>query len=158
MRTFCLYDQPCTLIGQSSHCRCRRSLQTLVWTVIELICSKCISLTKWSVYVQSQATFAQSHQRRLSRWLYNSRIHAHRVYSPIVAAALAQWGVSEITLLLFRSRVTQINQYPLSAGDSILLQGILLTKTRPPSDLHLGLGFGLGRPPPLAATVVRFYR
>lgn len=32
---------------------------------------------KWGVYVQSRATFAQSHQRRSSRWLHNRRVLRH---------------------------------------------------------------------------------
>lgn len=99
MRTSRLYDQLCDLLGQSSEWADRRHLQTLIWMVIGLICSECISLTKWGVYVQSRAQFAQSHQRRFSRWLHNSRIHIQRTYSPLIAAALAQWGVSEITLI-----------------------------------------------------------
>jgi hypothetical protein len=67
--------------------------------VIGLVCSECISLTKWGIYVHSRATFAQSHQRRFSRWLHNSRINVHRLYSPLIAAALSNWGVGEITLI-----------------------------------------------------------
>ncbi len=42
---------------------------------------------------------AQSHQRRFSRWLHNSRINVQRLYSPLIAAALVNWGVSSITLI-----------------------------------------------------------
>ena len=43
---------------------------------------------------------------------------------------------------VYRSRRgwKQLNQYHLAAGDSILLQGISLTKTHPLSDLNLALG------------------
>lgn len=236
MRTSRLYDQLCDLLGQSTQWADRRHLQTLIWMVIGLICSECISLTQWGVYVQSRAKFAQSHQRRFSRWLHNSRIHVQRAYSPLIAAALAQWGVSEITLIEdttmlwdefclirlsiqyrgraipliwrvlrhgsssvrfevyqlmlkraarlvpagvsvrfladrgfadtklmrylredlqwhFRIRVKrrvwiyrphrgwkQLKQYHLAAGESILLQGITLTKTRPLPNLNLALG------------------
>lgn len=236
MRTSRLYNQLCELLGQSTGWADRRHLQTLVWMVIGLICSECISLPKWGVYVQSRATFAQSHQRRFSRWLHNSRIHVQRAYGPIIAAALAQWGVSELTLIEdttmlwdefclirlsiqyrgraipliwrvlrhgsssvgferyqlmlkraarlvppgvsvrlladrgfadtklirylreelqwhFRIRVQssvwvyrprrgwkQLKQYHLAAGESILLQGITLTKTRPLANLNLALG------------------
>jgi hypothetical protein len=98
MRTSRLHDQLCDLLGQSSAWADQRHLQTLIWMVIGLICSECISLTKWGIYVRTRAKFAQSHQRRFSRWLHNSRIHVYRVYSPLTAAALAQWGASEITL------------------------------------------------------------
>lgn len=236
MRTSRLYDQLCGLLGQSSEWADRRHLQTLIWMVIGLICSECISLTKWGVYVQSRAKFAQSHQRRFSRWLHNSRIHVQRAYSPLIAAALAQWGVTELTLIEdttmlwdefclirlsiqyrgraipliwrvlrhgsssvsferyplmlkraarlvpagvsvrfladrgfadtqlmrylredlqwhFRIRVKssvwiyrphqgwkQLKQYHLAAGESVLLQGITLTKTRPLPYLNLALG------------------
>jgi hypothetical protein len=99
MRTSRLYNQLCDLLGQASEWADRRHLQTLIWIVIGLICSECISLTKWGVYVRSRAKFAQSHQRRFSRWLHNSRIHEQQVYSPLITAALVQWGVSKITLI-----------------------------------------------------------
>ncbi len=236
MRTSRLYDQLCDLLGQSTEWADRRHLQTLVWMVIGLICSECISLTKWGVYMQSRATFAQSHQRRFSRWLHNSRIHVQRAYTPLITAALAQWGVSEITLIEdttmlwdefclirlsiqyrgraipltwrvlrhssssvrfevyqrmlnqaarvvpagvsvrfladrgfadtklmrylreelqwhFRIRVKtsvwvyrpqrgwkQLKQYHLAAGESVLLQWVILTKTRPLPDVNLALG------------------
>jgi hypothetical protein len=67
--------------------------------VIGVICSECISVTKWGIYVRSRAKVAQSHQRRFSRWLHNSRINVQRLYSPLIAAALVNWGVSEISLI-----------------------------------------------------------
>ncbi len=99
MKTSRLYDQLCNLLGQSSDWADRRHLQTLVWMVIGVICSECISVTKWGIYVRSRAKVAQSHQRRFSRWLHNSRINVQRLYSPLIAAALVNWGVSEISLI-----------------------------------------------------------
>jgi len=236
MRTSRLYHQLSDLLGQSGDWADQRHLQTLIWMVIGMICSECISLTKWGIYVRSRAQFAQSHQRRFSRWLYNSRINVQRIYSPLIAAALAKWDVSEMTLIEdttmlwdeyclirlsiqyrgraiplvwrvlhhgsssvrfevyqgmlkraarlvptgvsvrfladrgfadtqlmrylrdelhwhFRIRVKsnawiyrphkgwkRLSQYHLAAGDSILLQGITLTKTRPLANLNLALG------------------
>jgi hypothetical protein len=74
-------------------------LQILIQMVMGVIYSECISLTKWGVYVRSRARFAQSHQRRFSRWLHNPRINVQRLYSPLIAAALVEWGSSEITLI-----------------------------------------------------------
>jgi hypothetical protein len=99
MRTSRLYHQLCDLLGQSSPWADQRHLQTLIWMVIGVICSECISLTKWGVYVRSRAVFAQSHQRRFSRWLHNPRINVQRLYSPLIASALVDWGTSEITLI-----------------------------------------------------------
>lgn len=99
MRTSRLHHQLQTLLGQSIPWGDQRHLQTLLWMVIGLVCSECINLTNWGVYVQSRARFAQSHQRRFSRWLHNPRINVHRLYSPMIASALANWGASEIHLL-----------------------------------------------------------
>lgn len=33
------------------------------------------------------------------RWLHNPRINVQRLYSPLIAAALVEWGRSEITLI-----------------------------------------------------------
>jgi hypothetical protein len=99
MRTSRLYHQLCDLLGQSSPWADRRHLQTLMWMVIGVICSECINLTKWRVYVRSRAVFAQSHQRRRGRWLHNSRLNVQRLYSPLIATALVDWGVSSITLI-----------------------------------------------------------
>ena len=98
MRTSRLYNQLCDL-GQSSPWADQRHLQTLMWMVIGVICGKCISLPKWGVYVSSRARFAQSHQRRFSRWLHNSRINVQRLYSPLIAVALVNWGMSKIMLI-----------------------------------------------------------
>jgi hypothetical protein len=35
--------------------------------------------------------YAQSKQRRLHRWLHNARINVHRLYQPLIQAALADW-------------------------------------------------------------------
>lgn len=99
MRTSRLYHQLCDLLGQSSEWADQRHLKTLIWMVIGLICSECINLTKWRIYVRTRAKFAQSHQRRFSRWLHNSRINVQRLYSPLIASALRNWGESEITLI-----------------------------------------------------------
>jgi hypothetical protein len=99
MKTSRLYDQLQSLLGQSIPVVDKRHLQTLIWMVIGLICSECISLTKWTVYVKTRAVFAQSHQRRFSRWLHNPRINVHRLYSYLIKAALAGWELTSITLI-----------------------------------------------------------
>lgn len=95
-----LYDELLTLVGQPTCWADVRHLQTLVWMVIGLICSGCISLTRWGVYIQSRACYAQSRQRRWSRWLHNPRINVQRLYSPLIATALSQWEALEIVLIL----------------------------------------------------------
>lgn len=99
MRTSRLYHQLHNLLSQPIAWADQRHLQTLVWMVIGLVCSECISLTKWRIYVRSRAVFAQSHQRRFSRWLHNPRINVQRLYSSLIQAALNQWELSTITLI-----------------------------------------------------------
>ena len=50
-----------------------------------------VSLTRWLPYVPCRGVQAQSKQRRLSRWLHNSRLNIHRLYKPLIQAALAGW-------------------------------------------------------------------
>jgi hypothetical protein len=99
MQTSRLYHQLQTLLGQSIPWADQRHLQSFIWMVVGLVCSECINLTKWRVYIRSRAVFAQSHQRRRGRWLHNSRINVQKLYSPLIAQALAAWGESSITLI-----------------------------------------------------------
>jgi len=236
MKTSRLYHQLHDLLGQSTQWADRRHLQTLIWMVIGVVCSECISLPKWRVYVHTRAVLAQSHQRRFSRWLHNPRINVQRLYSPLIQQALQAWNASAITMIEdtsqlwgeyclirlsvqyrgravpivwrvirhksssvsfstyqamlkrasrlipagvsvcllaergfadtqlmrylredlhwhFRIRVKshtwihrpgkgwkQLNQYRLALGEVVLLQGIILTKTKPVAALNLALG------------------
>ncbi len=98
-RTSRLYNELLKLLGQSDEWADLRHLQTVSWMVVGLICSGCVSLTKWTLYVESRAIFAQSHQRRRGRWLHNPRLNVHRLYSPLIQAALGTWGVTVITII-----------------------------------------------------------
>lgn len=99
MQTSRLYHQLQTLLGQSVPWADQRHLHTLIWMVIGLIMSECINLTKWRIYIRTRAVFAQSHQRRFSRWLHNPRINVQKLYSALIAQALAAWGETRITLI-----------------------------------------------------------
>ena len=98
-KTSHIYNELLKLLGQSKSWADIRHLHTLIWMVIGLICDSLISLTKWTIYIDSRAKFAQSNQRRFSRWLHNPRINVQRLYSPIIQAALSTWGTSEIVLI-----------------------------------------------------------
>lgn len=98
-RTSRLYHDLLRLLKQSDWAD-QRHLQTLVWMVLGLICAGCVNLTQWTAYTQSRAKIAQSHQRRFSRWLHNSRINVHRLYSPIIKQSLRGWGESVIVLII----------------------------------------------------------
>jgi hypothetical protein len=90
-----------SLVGLLSHCQewaDIRHLYTLAWMLIGLIHSGSVNLTKWGDYVQSKALFAQSKQRRFSRWLHNPRINPTRLYSPLIQAALSHWQEENLFL------------------------------------------------------------
>lgn len=95
-----LYNDLQELLSQSKTWADIRHLKTLVWMVIALICSECINLTKWGIYVQSRASMAQSRQRRFSRWLHNSRINVHSVYGAIICKAVKDWKQEVMVLIL----------------------------------------------------------
>ena len=59
--------------------------------VFALIQTGSVSLTKWTTYLPCRGLYAQSKQRRVRRWLGNSRINIHRLYKPLIQAALATW-------------------------------------------------------------------
>ena len=151
-RTSRLYNDLLELLKQSDWVD-QRHLQTLVWMVLGLICAGCVNLTQWTAYTQSRAKIAQSHQRRFSRWLHNSRINVHRLYSPIIKQSLKGWGESTLVLLLDTSMLW--NQYCLvrlavqyrgraipvtwRVGEALLLEGVQITKTNLYGGVHLAL-------------------
>lgn len=75
-------------------------LKTCIWLVTALIHTGSVSLTKWSIYIPCRGKFAQSRQRRIRRWLNNSRINVHRLYKPLITASLADWQEEKMFLAL----------------------------------------------------------
>lgn len=75
-------------------------LQTCVWLIVALIHTGSVNLTKWSIYIPCRGKFAQSRQRRIQRWLNNPRINVHRLYKPIIKAALSNWQEETMFLAL----------------------------------------------------------
>ena len=67
-------------------------MYTLSWMVVGLIHSGCVSVRAWLPYVQSRARYAQSVQRRFTRWLHNERVQIEPFYEPLIQRALAEWG------------------------------------------------------------------
>ena len=95
-----LYDAVFSMLGQHRHWRDVRHLKTLCWMVVGLILSSQINLTDWLDYTQSRAMFAQSIQRRFSRWLNNTRIQERKLYAPLIRQALSQWKAARLVLAL----------------------------------------------------------
>lgn len=78
-------------MGQPSNWAHLSHLKTCVWMIAALIQTGSVNLTRWVPYMPSRGQFAQSKQRRLHRWLHNARINVHRLYKPLITAALADW-------------------------------------------------------------------
>lgn len=102
--TLCLYTTLFKLLKTSSwqdirHCK------TLVWMVIGLISSGCISLSSWADTTHSRARQAMSRVRRFSRWLANDRIEVDKLYAPIIQEALTGWGAHTLYLALDTSQL-----------------------------------------------------
>ncbi len=95
-----LYSELLILVGQHSTWRDIRHLYTLLWMVVGLIQSGCVSLTAWVPYVTSRARYAQSVQRRFTRWLHTERIQIAPFYEPLIQTALAEWGEHTVYLAL----------------------------------------------------------
>ena len=86
-----LYLQLLAFFSQYSRAQDWRHLKTLGWMVSALIASGKLNLSAWEPYVTSQATQAQSYERRWRRFLTNSLINVEHIYIPLVMAALSQW-------------------------------------------------------------------
>ena len=86
-----LYDALFEFTNQAGSWRDVRHLQVLVWMVVGLIQEKTVNLSAWVDSVQSRALYAQSTQRRFSRWFHNGRIQAYRSYAPLIRRVLADW-------------------------------------------------------------------
>lgn len=95
-----LYDAVFSMLGQYQHWRDTRHLKTLVCMVVGLILSSKISLTDWLDYTSSRAVFAQSVQRRFSRWLNNPRIQERKLYAPLIRQALSEWNCTRLVLAM----------------------------------------------------------
>ncbi len=80
-------------IGQTDWAH-QSHLTVVLWMVMALIDKGTVSLTQWALDLPNRGAKqrAQSQQRRLSRWLHNARINVHRLYKPLITAALADWS------------------------------------------------------------------
>jgi Transposase DDE domain len=82
-----------------------RNAKTLAWMVTGLIQTGSSTPPNWIPSVQTQATRAQSTERRFSRWLTNKHITAQHVYTPLITQALQNWGEYEFRLALDTSLI-----------------------------------------------------
>jgi hypothetical protein len=87
-----LYDALSQYLSQcENHWQDVRDLKTLCWMMVGMIQSQNVHLNGFGVYVKSHAQIAQSHQRRVRRWLSNRRIDLTTAYQNLMQQALSQW-------------------------------------------------------------------
>lgn len=86
-----IYNALKTWLGQDIPWAHLSHLTTGIWMVIAVIQTGEVNLTQWLPYLPCRGWLAQSKQRRVRRWLGNSRINIHRLYKHIIKAALADW-------------------------------------------------------------------
>jgi hypothetical protein len=77
-----LHHQLIKFASQYSQWADVRHLGVMCWMIGE----GSVNLTKWIDRIQTKAQIAQSTQKRLSRWVNNSRINPAKLYSPVVKA------------------------------------------------------------------------
>jgi hypothetical protein len=68
--------------------------------IVGMILSGKISLSEWGDFVVGRARYAQSRERRFKRWLYNERIEALPLYTPLIQNALLDWGERKMYVAL----------------------------------------------------------
>ena len=95
-----LYRQLLGFFSQYSQVKDWRHLKTLGWMVSALIASGKLNLSAWEPYVTSQATQAQSYERRWRRFLNNNSINIEHIYIPLVMAALSRWKSRRLYLAI----------------------------------------------------------
>lgn len=95
-----LHNQLLEYLRQYSNYKDLRHLKALAWMVNGLICSGQLSLSAWEPYVHSDATQAQSYERRWRRFLENVRVNVEKIYLPLALAALKGWEEHRLYLAL----------------------------------------------------------
>ncbi|MEM6714755.1 MAG: hypothetical protein AAF622_06750 [Cyanobacteria bacterium P01_C01_bin.147] len=95
-----LYDALSAWLSQDADWAHLAHLATCAWMVAALIQTGEVNLTRWVADLPCRGHFAQSKQRRVRRWLVNSHINIHRLYKPIIQAALANWQEDRLYLSL----------------------------------------------------------
>ncbi|MBE9239568.1 transposase, partial [Synechocystis salina LEGE 00031] len=86
-----LYHGLKTWLSQVSPWAHQGHLTTCILMIVALIQAGEINLTRWVPHLPSRGLYAQSKQRRVRRWLDNPRINVHKLYQPLISAALASW-------------------------------------------------------------------
>jgi hypothetical protein len=71
--------------------------------VVGVLAEGSVNLTRWIDRTQSRAQYAQSVQRRFSRWPHNNRIQPYRIYAPIVRQAFKHWQDHVVYVALDRT-------------------------------------------------------
>ncbi len=94
-----LYNTLVALLNQTQW-QDRRHLFSCAWMVFGLLSTTKIHISEWASTVVSRANYAQSHERRLRRWLSNRKINPQDIYRPLIQHAIRNWGTEKLYLAL----------------------------------------------------------
>lgn len=95
-----IYNALWNWLSQGQSWQHKTHLTTCIGIIIALLEVGSVNLTQWITYIPCRGRYAQSQQRRLQRWLHNSRINVHRLYKPLIESALSTWQEPKMYLSL----------------------------------------------------------
>jgi hypothetical protein len=75
-------------------------VKTLAWCLVGLLLTGKVHIPGWASHIVSPGQQQASRERRLYRWLANIRVHAGRLYAPLIREALRRWGGAKLYLAL----------------------------------------------------------
>ncbi len=88
-------------------------LKTLAWCLVGLLLVGKVSVPPWASQIVSNAPQQASRERRLYRWLSNTKVVPVRLYGPLVCEALRRWGGERLYLAL--DTTTLWNRFTVSS-------------------------------------------
>lgn len=98
--TLRLYRTMMIFIGQNGiHINDMRNWITFGWTVVGLLLSGTVHLSKWAIFREGEAN-ASSKERQFSRWLHNDKVKPRGIYDNLAVAALMDWNEQIVHLAL----------------------------------------------------------
>lgn len=77
-----------------------RNQRTFSQMVVGLLSTGSSKLPEWIPFVTGREVFAQSVERRFSRWLHNPFVDEVSIYGPLIRQALTHWGNHPLILAL----------------------------------------------------------
>ena len=75
-------------------------VKTLAWCLVGVLLTGQVHIPGWASQIVDGSRQQASRERRLYRWLTNGRVHAERIYAPLIREALRRWGSAPLYVAL----------------------------------------------------------